>query len=370
MRNAADILVIGGGIVGTSIAWGLARRGCRVGVLDEGDDAFRAARGNFGLIWVQGKGPKSPPYATWTRRAALAWPQFAATLQEETGIDLHYQQRGGFHLCLSEAELADARASMAAIAVDLDAPYEYEILDAAATRQRLPGAGPQVLGAVFCPRDGQISPLRLLRALFAALAARGAVVQSGAAVQAIRAEGRGFVVESSRGRFAAERLVLAAGLGNRWLAPLVGLEAPVQPQRGQVLITERLAPLLDFPTMQVRQTGEGTVQIGDTQEWAGFDDGITHRGLGAMAARALACFPALGRAKVVRSWGALRVMTPDGLPIYEASATHPKAFLMTCHSGITLAANHAGPTCDWLMGEVPPPEMAAFTTERFHVSAP
>lgn len=364
----AEVLIIGGGIVGTSIAWGLARRGSQVLVLDEGDDAFRAARGNFGLIWVQGKGATSPPYAAWTRRSALAWPAFAAALEEESGVASQYQQRGGFTLALSEAELAAAQASMQNIAEGLDTPYEYQVLDAAATRAALPAAGPEVMGAVFCPRDGQVSPLRLLRALFAALARRGAVVQSGAAVLAIRATGEGFLVETAQASYRAERVVLAAGLGNRWLAPLLGLDAPVAPQRGQVLITERVAPFLSHPTMQVRQTGDGTVQIGDTKEWVGFDDGVTHGGIGAMAARAIACFPALGKVKVVRTWGALRVMTPDGLPLYETSAEHPKAFLVTCHSGITLAANHAGPIVDWILGGAAPKEIATFQAQRFHVS--
>ncbi|MBI3147270.1 MAG: FAD-binding oxidoreductase [Betaproteobacteria bacterium] len=368
--NQADVIIIGGGIVGTSIAWGLARRGTRVCVLDEGDEAFRAARGNFGLIWVQGKGAQSPSYATWTRRAALAWPDFATALQTETGIDLQHEQRGGFSLCLTETELNAACVTMQGIAESLDGAYEYELLEAEATRLALPAAGPAVRGSVYCPRDGQVSPQRLLRALFTALAARGATVQSGAAVLTIRATGEGFRVETAKGRYIAERIVLAAGLGNRWLAPLVGLEAPVAPQRGQVLITERVAPFLSHPTMQVRQTGDGTVQIGDTKEWVGFDDGITHGGIGNMAARAVACFPALASVKVVRTWGALRVMTPDGLPLYESSAEHPKAFLVTCHSGITLAANHAGPIADWILGGAGPAEIATFRSSDSSVGLP
>ncbi len=368
MAQPVETLIIGGGIVGTSIAWGLARRGSQVLVLDEGDDAFRAARGNFGLIWVQGKGATCPPYAAWTRRSALAWAAFAAALEEESGVDIQYQHRGGFTLALSDAELAAAQANMQGIAEKIDPPYEYQVLDAAATRAALPAVGPEVVGAVFCPRDGQVSPLRLLRALFAALARRGAVVQSGAAVQAIRASGEGYLVETAKAKYCAERVVLAAGLGNRWLAPLLGLEAPVAPQRGQVLITERIASFLDFPTMQVRQTGDGTVQIGDTKEWVGFDDGVTHGGIGNMAARAIACFPALAGVKVVRSWGALRVMTPDGLPLYESSVEHPGAFLVTCHSGITLAANHAGPIVDWILGDAAPTEIASFKAQGSHVS--
>jgi glycine/D-amino acid oxidase-like deaminating enzyme len=79
-RRGVDTLVIGGGLVGLSVAYGLARAGERVQLLDEGDDAYRAARGNFGLVWVQGKGLGRPDYARWTLQAAAAWPAFAPEL--------------------------------------------------------------------------------------------------------------------------------------------------------------------------------------------------------------------------------------------------------------------------------------------------
>jgi len=362
-------IVIGGGVAGTAIAWGLARRGAEVLVLDQGDDAYRAARGNFGLIWVQGKGANCPPYAAWTRRSALAWPAFAKDLQDETGIDLQFSQRGGLHLALCEAELEAAAKEIRAIAQASSEPLPFKVLDREDVRAILPEAGPDVFGAVFCPLDGQVSPLRLLRALFAALAGRGARVLAGAEVQFIHPAADGFDLETPRGRFHADRIVLAAGLGNRVLAPMLGLSAPVEPQRGQVLITERLPPFLPLPTMQVRQTAEGTVQIGDTREWAGFDDGVTHAALARLAQRAVKSFPRLASAQIVRAWGALRVMTPDGLPIYQRSARYPKASLVTCHSGITLAANHAGPICDWILDGVEPEEILDFKVERFDVSA-
>ncbi|MFX7988786.1 FAD-dependent oxidoreductase, partial [Acinetobacter baumannii] len=88
------------------------------------------------------------------------------------------------------------------------------------------------------------------------------------------------------------------------------------------------------------QTGEGVVQIGDSKEDVGFDDRTSIDQLAHIAHRARKYFPLLDGANVVRTWGALRVMTPDGFPIYEESCQCPGAFLVTCHSGITLAAMH------------------------------
>ncbi len=85
-----EVAVIGGGVIGAALAYGLARQGLKTVMLDEGDSAFRAARGNFGLIWVQGKGVDAPAYADWTRASADLWPEFAAELETETGVALGY----------------------------------------------------------------------------------------------------------------------------------------------------------------------------------------------------------------------------------------------------------------------------------------
>ena len=101
-----DVLVLGGGLVGSAIAYGLIRLGQRVLVLDEGDVALRASRGNFGLVWVQGKGLGMSAYADWARLSADVWPEFSAELIERTGIDMNYRKTGGFQICLGEADLA------------------------------------------------------------------------------------------------------------------------------------------------------------------------------------------------------------------------------------------------------------------------
>jgi glycine/D-amino acid oxidase-like deaminating enzyme len=162
-------------------------------------------------------------------------------------------------------------------------------------------------------------------------------------------------------------VVLAAGLGNRDLAPMVGLNAPVRPNRGQILVSERMQPFLRHPSLYVRQTDEGVVQIGDTHEDVGFDDGTSLEKLAGIAQRAVRCFPVLANVNVVRTWGALRVLTPDGFPIYQASNDCQGAFVVTCHSGITLASMHAGPLVNWIRGGDTPTDIRTFKSERFDV---
>jgi glycine/D-amino acid oxidase-like deaminating enzyme len=363
--SSNDVIVIGGGLVGTAIALGLARSGAQVQVLDEGDDAFRASRGNFGLVWVQGKGYGFAPYARWSRRSATLWPTLAAELLDETGVDVQLRQPGGYAFFFSDEEMEQRRQRMQSIQDDLDGDYPFEMLSRAEVRTRLPGLGPRVAGASYTPMDGHVNPLKLFRALHAACRRRGVVFHGGEPVQQIAPGASGFTVQTGAATYTAPRVVLAAGLGNRMLAQQVGLHAPVMPNRGQVLVSERVRHFLDHPTMHVRQTDEGTIQLGDSMEDVGFNDGTTTDVLSAIARRAVATFPALGELNLVRAWAALRVMSPDGYPIYQESASCPGAFVVTCHSGVTLAAAHIKHVAPWIAGGTAPDGIGVFAGDRF-----
>jgi len=360
-----DVIIVGGGLVGLAIAYGLARLGRQVSVLDEGDDALRAARGNFGLLWVQGKGYGMSPYAQWTRDAVALWPRFAAALHADTGIDLHLRQPGGFQLCLSDAEMAEESRRLLWLREAMDGDYPFELLDPTELRARLPGVGPTVVGGCYSPMDGHVNPLKLLRSLYAACRAHGVKIINGHRVSAIGQRGSGFELRAGEQRWHAEQVVLAAGLGNCELGAQLGLDVPVSPNRGQILVTERLKPFLHYPTTYVRQTDEGTVQLGDSHESAGFDDGTGSEVMATIARRAVRCFPQLEHVQLVRAWGALRVMSKDGFPIYDASQGCPGAFVVSCHSGVTLAAIHALRLAPWIGGEFDDPAVAPFSLQRF-----
>ncbi len=365
--------MIGGGLVGMAVGWGLLRLGRQVTVFDEGDRAIRASRGNFGLIWVQGKGAGMPDYARWTRLSARLWPSLAEELSAASGVRPELSQPGGMTLFLSEAEAAAGVAKLEGLRDALGGDYPFEYLGANAARALVPEIGPEVVGAIHCPMDGHVNPLYLLRALHTAFARAGGRLVNGAAVEAVEPLGGGFRIRCAGGsEWRAGQVVLAAGLGNARLAPMVGLDAPVRPERGQVLVTEKVRPFLRLPLARVRQVGEGAVQIGDSREDAGFDDGTSTEVMAHLARRAIRYFPLLERVRLVRAWGALRVMSPDGNPIYERSRECPGASVINCHSGVTLAAAHALVLPGWLTlerGGDAPGYMEVFGAERFRLQA-
>ena len=364
-----DVVVIGAGLVGSAVAYGLARTGERIALLDEEDSTYRASRGNFGLVWVQGKGVGRPEYALWSRASSERWFALADALVEDSGISPCYLRPGGVSVALSEDEVHDLDSMLAGLRQAAgNAGYEYEMLDSAGVRGLLPACGPEVVGGAYTPYDGHANPLRLMRGLHVSLAARGADYLTGARVEDIRSlPGGGLEVHSRRGQIAGAKVVIAAGHGSKALGVRIGLDVPVFPEHGQILVTERTAPWLDHPTLGVRQTDEGSLLLGGSQAERGFDTSVLAGTSRDIAHRALRTFPCLRTLRVVRTWGALRVMTPDGFPIYERSPTHPDVFVFTCHSGVTLAANHVFEASRWVREGAIPREMSCFSADRFGV---
>jgi len=364
-RRSFDVAVIGGGLVGACVAFGLADLGASLVVLDDGDATPSASRGTFGLVWVQGKGLGSADYGNWTQRAAREWPAFAASLAQASGIDVALAQPGGLAVCPTREALAAREAMFARLfAQDGLERYDVEVLDRAALRRRLPGVGPDVAGGTWCAQDGHCNPLRLLHALHVALHAAGVEVRPGHPVGAIESIGGRFVLATPHGTLEAARVVLAAGLGNAALAPMVGLDAPVRPGKGHVVVLERVAPFLPYPLATIRQTDDGHVLLGDSREERGQDEQLDLAVAGAIARRAARVLPALAELRVLRAWAALRVLSPDGLPIYAQSASCPGAFLVTAHSGVTLAPLHARAVAPAIRDGALPPSLRAFDLAR------
>ena len=365
-----DVAVIGGGLVGSSLALGLARLGQRVVVLDGGDAVARASRANFALVWVQSKGLGLPEYAGWTIASSDAWSGFASSLKEDTGLDVAFERPGGFHLALSEAEL-EARENLLKRLHNQAGIVSYptEILGRTRIERMLDGLGSDVVGGSYCRLDGHCNSLRLHRALHIALARHGARYRPSHGVNQIRRTGGEFTLATAGGEIAAAKVVIAAGNASSDLATMVGLRAPMKPNRGQIIVTERTQPFMRHPVVTIRQTDEGTVMIGDSQLEGTSPDAMDMPVNAVMATRAVRMFPLLGRLNVVRMWSGIRVMTEDGFPIYDQSTTHPGAFLVTCHSGVTLAAIHATSLAAMIgAGKLDAGTVGAFSARRFNVS--
>ncbi|WP_246226309.1 NAD(P)/FAD-dependent oxidoreductase [Chelativorans xinjiangense] len=368
--KTADIVVIGAGIVGAAIAFGLLGKGKKVMVLDGAPEDFRASRANFGLIWVQGKGEGIPSYQAITQQSASEWDEFARKVREIARLPLTMEQKGGLILCLGDKEWSARSAKNERLAAQQPGREpDTVMLERDELSRLLPGVrlGQEVVGASFGRTDGHVNPLELLTSLHVAIRRLGGAVSFGTPVLNVRPTSLGFEIVTDKETFAAEKVVLAAGLSTPGLAAPLGMRVPLKPQRGQILVTERMRPFLPFPASGLRQTGEGTVTIGATQEDVGLDISTTVSAASRLAARAVRIVPALEHATIVRQWSGLRIKSPDGAPIYDRSRRYPGAFVASCHSGVTLAAYHAHGVADAVIAGALDDHMSAFAPERFDV---
>lgn len=365
-----DFAVIGAGLVGAATAYGLVKRGATVAMFDEGDIAFRASRANFGLIWIQSKGTQMRPYAVLSRKSSRLWRAFDKELSELTGIDLGLELDGGIKLAYNESEWEALKAQMRLqFESDLPEAGAYQMMERGELDRLVPGLSNEIVGGSFCKLDGAVNSLKLLKALHVGVDRLGGSILTDGRVEVLRPDTAGFRIETAGGRFEAGKVVLAAGLGNRALGPMVGLDIPVTPLRGQILVTQKMPHFMKVPTHLIRQTSEGSVMMGDSNEDVGFDLGTDAGVLGDIARRSVKAFPILRDAQVVRAWSGLRVMTPDKLPLYQQSDTDPRAFSLNLHSGVTLAPIHAEVMAPALLGGALTPEFKPFDRSRFDVQA-
>ena len=356
MTSTADLLVLGGGIAGLTVALEAARRDLSVIILDapRPGAASRAAAGMLA--------PSVEDLPAEMLDAALAardhYPPYLAMLHERTGIDVPLDRDGILQL-VTEGDADTARQR---------APKGAEWLDASALRDREPAFEGHP-GAFLHPFDGAVDNLTLMDALERAVDATPAIRRIAADVLSIDSD-QPSALTRTRGRFSATRLVVASGA---WAGTLAGLprRVPVRPVRGQLL---RLA---QSPVRRVTYGAGGylvprgdTILIGATSEEAGFENETSLGGLSALKSIATRAIPALGSALVVDHWAGLRPMSIDGHPILGADPESP-ALVYACgysRNGILFAPWAAAQLANVLVGD-PAPELAPFGITRPSLAA-
>lgn len=356
--------------MGAAVALGLVKTGARVLMIDRISTIHKASRANFGLVWSQSKGLGNRAYSRLSVKATLEFKAFADRLEQESGIDTELRLGAGLVLTIGAAELAARKKLIQQLHHEAEQSGETHpsrMVDRDEV-QALVGAvslGENVSGGSFSDIDGDVNPLLLLRAMRKVFSDRGGHFRQGCTVKAIHGQRGGYVLDTTQGRVAAPRIVLAAGLGNIELAAMMGKTVPLVPEKGQLLVTERVAPFLPFPMSGIWQTGNGSVMIGYTNENTGFEVSTTVSAARRISRRALEIFPGLGWVRVVRSWSGLRLLTRDGAPIYDK--IDENAYLLATHSAVTLAAVHASLLPDWILGGRRSDEIQPFNLARFHV---
>lgn len=363
--KAHDIIILGGGISGAALAYGLAATGHKATMIDAPTRTNKASRTNVGLIWCQSKFLHLPNYARWGFHSAALFPDLTKELEAVSGIEIPVHYKGGIIACLGEGEYQQ-RGEYIEKLRDVLGEYPGEMISRSALERKLPDIafGPQVTGAAWCEADGVVDPLLLLRAFKVAFRKLGGRLLE-TIIHDVRPENGGFRVFTEKGPLDCERVVLAAGLANRRFAGFALPNLPVVADKGQVLLVERMPPIMPTPILGITQTFGGTTIIGFRHEFIGHDLRLDTCGVAAEGRWAMRVWPELGKKRLIRTWSGLRVMPEDKMAIYSRLPGFPKATLINTHSAVTLAAAHARHLPDFVLGDDLPDMAREMTLRRF-----
>jgi sarcosine oxidase subunit beta len=337
---------VGAGVIGASIAFHLTRHGIKPLVIEKNDPAAGSSGACDGLIFMQSKKPGLH------LSLALESRKRFGGLIDILGRSIEFKNPGGLCLIENEAELAAMRLFLEE---QRRTGLDVEMIDGDEVRSLEPCLSEKVIAATYSALDSQVNPYALTFAFLRAAKSAGARILTGEAVRGIeRAAGKTTGVFTDDRRISAPVVVNAAGALAADIGRMAGMEVPITPRRGQILVTAAVPPVIRHCLISAQyvaakfkpelaaaggmgfsleQADSGNILIGSTREFAGFDCRTTFDGIRMIASRIAPVIPTLKRVPVIRTFGGLRPYTPDGLPILGKVAGL---------EGFIMAAGHEG----------------------------
>ncbi len=342
-QKATDYIIIGAGVIGLSVAWRLARRGANVTLVERGEIARESSWAAAGMLSPFGENHAPGPMLDFGVNSLRLYPRFVEELSQDTGHAPRVYDRGMLRLAFCDADKID-RIYSANLAKSHG--FESEWLDGDQVRKLEPGVGDRGLGGVLSPSEVHLEPRALCDALLMAARNRGVRVLPFTEVCGFdKGEGGQIIgVRSSAGILTAEKYVICAGAWSGSFKDELGIEIPVCPRKGQVIMVEMPDGSVPFShSLYMHRTylvpRGGQILIGATQEDVGFDKTLTETAKHELFDNACAIVPLLREAKIVDHWAGFRPATADSLPIIGTVPAHQNAYLCTGHlrNGILLA---------------------------------
>ena len=373
MSGSHPVVIVGGGIIGLSIAWRLVRRGQEVLVLERDQVGQASSRAAAGMLAAAAEvGFEEPELYDLCRASLTEWPAYAETLERESGINLDYRSFG----TLVVADDRDAAEALRrGFRFQQEQGYPVHWLSGSEAIDREPMLSPRTVAAVSVPEDHAVDNRALLRALGKAIQAAGGMIREGVTVTAIQSDGAHPVVhmqgEGPEG-VTASKVVVAAGA---WTSAIEGWPDDVRPHlrpvKGQILELRTRAPfnlrhVVRGPKAYLVPRSDGRLIVGATSEEVGFDPRVSVGGIYDIMDGAWEIVPGVLDQDLLGIDVGFRPASRDHQPLI-GSTSDPRIFLATGHyrHGIVLSAITAlAAECTLLDGS-PDPRVAAFAPDRF-----
>ena len=362
--DTADVVIVGGGVMGCASALALARDGLRVLVLERGVPGAEASSAAAGILGAQTEAQEPGPFFELAKRSRATYGAWVESLRAATGIDVGYRPSGVLRLVFDDEE----RKKLAnEVAWQVSAGLDVEELDATGIGRLEPAVSAMASFGVHFPEDGRVDPPLLLKALHIAAAGAGARFQTGTYVRSIdvvEGSARGVLLEDGT-HVASSHVVLAAG---SWSTLVEGIPldpTAVRPARGQIVELETREPALRRvivgPSCYLVPRDDGRLLVGSTLEFVGYRREVTALAVRNLLTAAIEIAPSLADASLTRTWSNFRPYASRGIPLIGPTSVK-NLVLATGHhrNGILLAPITADIVRSVVLGTQPPVDLSAF----------
>ena len=371
MKSSYEVVVIGGGVIGLTIARALAQRGLRdVCLIERARLGTEASFAAAGMLLPQVEAATKDDFFTLACRSRDLYASFAAALHEETGIDVELDTTGTLYLALNSTDQEEIEKgyyfqSRAGLAI--------ELLSTSAARALEPCISESITGALLFPQDIQVENRRLLNALANSVSNLGVNFLTGTNVDSLVVEGNRLTgVQTSSGAITCSTVVVAAGT---WSSFIKHTRFSIEPVRGQMVCLEAKPQLTRHVIFSRRgyivPRRDGRLLAGSTSENAGFDKSVTAGGINKILQNAHEISPAISNLPIVDTWAGLRPRAADGLPVLGPCVEIDGLFYATGHyrNGILLAPITGELISEAIVEGIASPLLAPFSPERFYPKA-
>ncbi len=361
-------MIVGGGVIGLSVAYALANEGLRATLIDSGEIGRAASWAGAGMIPPFTRRLAHGPMIALRSAGAVLYREWSAALLEETGIDNGYRVTGGVDVAATESDEVDLRTAAGRWRVE---GIAFEPIRPDDFRRVEPALSPALRGGYFLPDRAQIRNPRHLKALRASLELRGVTLRPQTPLLGFERQGAriiGLRVESEV--VACGQVVVAAGAWSGGLLETIGVRVPTPPLKGQIVMLRGDRPLLgrivEHGKNYLVPRDDGRILVGASEEDVGFDTRPTPRPIRDLLAEALFLCPGLVEAEVERTWAGLRPGSVDTRPTIGRLPDWENLFVATGHkrAGLQLAPSTAEVVADLILGRPPRIDLAPFAPGR------